>query len=491
MGRQPNGRPTIYLGKDGRYHCYATIGQKPDGRLNRKHFAGKTATAVAADYDNYMAQLAAGRPVVGKSETVAEWLVHWLENIVKPSDRAYKTYRAYHPIVHLHLIPYIGRWRIDGLRNRLEPEHIEAMQGKLKKKLALSYRQQVHAVLHKALVDAMRRGRATRNAAALVDPPTGRKKKVRAHTLAEAQAIVQEAVGDPRAARWLIGIMMGPRQGEVLGIHWSGDDAADDVSRFDLDAEPVMLYLRQQLQRRTWEHGCADAAACVVELAKCRRQACPPRYVHGCADPAACKGHAHFCPDRAPDPDRGCSRHQRACPPLCPPGCTDHARWCPARRGGGLVEVDLKTDESSRDLAVPTAVVPFVLAAREAQQRDCDERGVKWDPRGLAFTGPGQTPKDPRADHEDWEDLLRRAGVVDTPLHAGRHTAGTIALASGTDSRVIQDQLGHASAQTMKVYVEVANKLKKEAVDRVAAMLFDGALSQLLQPVGATKTARS
>jgi integrase len=140
---------------------------------------------------------------------------------------------------------------------------------------------------------------------------------------------------------------------------------------------------------------------------------------------------------------------------------------------------------------VPTAVVPFVLAAREAQQRDCDERGVKWDPRGLAFTGPGQTAKDPRADHEDWEDLLRRAGVADSPLHAGRHSAGTLALASGTDTRVIQDMLGHASAQTTKGYVEVANKLKKEAVDRVAAMLFDGALSQLLQPDGATKTARS
>ena len=66
------------------------------------------------------------------------------------------------------------------------------------------------------------------------------------------------------------------------------------------------LEIMRALQRRTWQHGCADPHACGGQ--------------HHKIDP---------CPE-------DCTRHPRRCPPPCPPGCIGHARWCPQRRDGGL-----------------------------------------------------------------------------------------------------------------------------------------------------------
>lgn len=35
--RKPNGRSSIYLGKDGLWHGWVTIGIKPDGSPDRRH----------------------------------------------------------------------------------------------------------------------------------------------------------------------------------------------------------------------------------------------------------------------------------------------------------------------------------------------------------------------------------------------------------------------------------------------------------------------
>lgn len=483
--RQPNGRPSIYRGKDGWWHCYPTVGKKPNGKLDRPHLRGRTAEEVKAKLEELLKRRPKGRTAALRTETVGQWLEHWLENVVKPR-RAYKTYEAYRPIVRLHVAPRIGHWRMRGLRDPLEPEHLDAMYADLAKTLAPSYVVQVHRVLRKAMKDAVRRDRADRNVCDLVDSPSARKRHIRAHTLAEAQAIITTAAEDPMAARWLLGMLLGPRQGETLGVHWRGDET---ISRLDLDADPPLLHLVKQIQRRAWEHGCEDPVACARR--HCRTKPCPPRYEHGCPDPESCKKLARFCPQR--HATAGCARHRgkKGCPPTCRPGCTGHAKACPERVGGGLQEVDLKSDRSARTLVLPPVIVEALLRWREAQQRDRDRLGQRWDPIGLVFTTPTGTPIDPRRDHEHWEQLLVRAGVADTRLHAARHTAGTMMVGTGTDIAVVQELLGHTDIRTTREYVDIAAELKKQAAERVAAALFDGSLAALLQPSGATTPPRS
>lgn len=486
--RQPNGRPKIFFDKhDQRYHMWVTVGRRPNGALDRKNLAGRTMTEVADQYDDLMDRLKRGAPTVDKIETVEQWLVYWLEVITK-ERREYKTYAAYHPIIYKHVIPEIGRWRLDGRRNVLSTEHVEAMLAALRRKpgqkpgttMAGSYVRQCWAVLRKALKDAMRRGRASRNVCDMMDPPTFRRRRVPAHSADVAAAILRTAVEDELAERWLIGMLLGPRQGEALGLRWH---------RVHLDTDVPHVELVKQVQRQSYEHGCKDPAECARP--HCRTETCPPRWQHGCGlDPADCTKHrTDRCPQRRPL--AGCARHERECPKPCPAGCTDHARWCEHRRGG-LVEKDLKTEKGERKLPLFPMLTELLRVRRESQQR-----AGTWTPEGLVFPAPpdtregrkgrrtGEFPIDPRRDHEAWEALLAQAGVPDSPLHAARHTSGTFLVATGTDITVVREILGHTDIRVTQLYVDVAEELKKEAVKRIAAALMDGQLASLLLTTGA------
>lgn len=475
MGRQPNNRPSIFQGADGRWHCYVTVGTK-NGKPDRRHREGRTATEVARKIDELLAQIAQrGAPTVGKIETVGDWLLYWVDNIVKP-NRAWKTYAAYRSLITTHVNPAIGGWKLDGRKNRLEPEHVEALYQRMRTRKSVatgrpasaSYILKVHRVLHKAFKDAVRRGRASRNVCDLFDPPTARMRKIDAHTLREAEAITEAALRDPLAPRWLLGMFLGPRQGEVLGMRWH---------RVELDPpgdEKPRLRLESQLQRRTWEHGCDDPMVCAQQF--CRTGPCPAV----CPDHRGRRGCTDACRPQ-------CTRHARACPPPCKLGCTGHARRCPDKVNGGLVEVDLKTDGSHRDLPLPPAIVELLRRHREEQQRIYRMQGIPWSREGLVFTTTVGTPIDPKADHKAWERLLVAAGVADSRLHAARHSAGTMMIATGTDIAIVQETLGHTQISTTKGYVDVALSVKAEAVDKAMAAIMDGRLTELLQRGGATE----
>lgn len=477
MARQPKGRPSIYQGADGLHHCYLTVGTKPDGSPLRKHFKRKTAALVLAAVEEYQDRQRRGAGVAAKVETVEQWLTHWVHTILQAQvgykKISYGTWRDYEKVVRIHAIPNLGQWRLAGTKRRLEPEHVEAAYVTLLAGgMAPSYVKKCHRVLTLALKVAYRRGKADRNVMDLVDPPEFSAKKVDSLTLLEAQAVLKEALTDRLAARWALAIIAGPRQGEALGIRWS---------HVHLDPEPPdvpHVKPTTQIQRRTWRHGCEDPAACAAP--HCRRKACNPLYEHGCDDPSTCKKLARFCPARTEDAKR-CHRHlAKSCPPLCPPRCTDHARACPSKVGGGLVEQELKSDASSEAIALGGLVAELFRQHREQQIRERAACAMEWDPDGFVFADFNGKPIDPRRDYGNWCEVVKRAGVKHHRLHAARHTTGTFLRATGSDLKMIKDVLRHAHLSTSEVYVDVAMEAKRDAVDRVAAALMEGDLSMIL-----------
>jgi integrase len=467
VGRAPNGQSTIYRGADGRWHTYVTVGKKANGAPDRRHIQRRTAGEVAEAVKQLRERVDRGSGVIGKIETVEQWLTYWLGNVVEPRLRAGTT-KQYRSLVEQHLIPSLGEWKLDGNRRRLEPEHVEAVYAKMRRKgLSAAYVHSAHVVLRKALKDAMRRGRTGRNVCDMIDPPAAGRTKISSHTLAEVEAILTAAMQDREPARWLIGMLLGLRQGEVLALRWH---------RLELDSDAPAMQVATQLQRQRWEHGCDDPHACAVR--RCAAKRCVAGFEHGCGGSCG-KRLAYACPRRRQT--AACVRHKRACPPPCKPGCAKHASSCPQRRGGGLVEVGVKSEKSDREVPLPPVVVEQLRATRERQIRRHVQFGVSWDPRGLVFTSDQLRPVDPRRDHDAWERLLQRAGVQDSRLHAARHSAATYLLATGTDSRVVQKLLGHSRLTVTEVYMDVAKGLKQEAVNRIAATLLDGQLATLLQ----------
>lgn len=489
MSRQPNGRVSIYQGADGWWYAWPTVGRYANGKPKRKKIRRQRRDEVKRELDNLTDSLKTGSGVAVKIETFGQWLDHWLEHVIKhgTKPRSHNTWRTYESQIRLYIKPRLGGYRLSGTRNRLEPEHVEGLFSSLPARLSQSYRIHMFRVIDGALKAAVRKGKADRNVCDMVETPDAPTTRVASMSVGEATAFVAAAAADEDGVRYLVGILLGPRQGEALGLRWSAvhlDPPAPD--------EPYLQVLKQ-VQRRTWEHGCRDAVACVRDYVDedgkpkdlCRRKKCPPRYAHGCTAPCGKKLN-HFCPQRRLVKG-ACSTHKRKdgsakkCPPLCPSQCAGHARHCPERTGGGLMEVDLKAQRADEKVPLGSLLTELLRQERERQQRQYADFHMRWDPKGYVFQGVELgKPRDPRRDYDGYQRIREAAGLEPGRSHVARHTAASMMTAVGTDIRVIQNVLGHAQITTTQGYADVAMEIKREAVDKVAAVLFDGDLAALL-----------
>jgi integrase len=69
--------------------------------------------------------------------------------------------------------------------------------------------------------------------------------------------------------------------------------------------------------------------------------------------------------------------------------------------------------------------------------------------------------------------LVAASGLPPVTLHGLRHGAATLALAAGTDLKVVQDQLGHSIITlTADTYTSVLPETARTAADNTAALLF-------------------
>ena len=190
--RNPNRASSVYEGGDGFWHGRVTVGYRDDGSIDRRHVMAKSKGVVVQkvrDLERARDQGQVRRP--GQRWTVAAWLDHWLENIARPNLRA-TSYSAYRVAVRRHLIPQIGKHRLD----RLEPEHLERLYRKI---LADGGRpgraHQVHRTIRTALGEAHRRGHVARNVAALARPPRVQLEPIQPYTVDEVRAIMSAASG--------------------------------------------------------------------------------------------------------------------------------------------------------------------------------------------------------------------------------------------------------------------------------------------------------
>ncbi|WP_433368822.1 hypothetical protein [Streptosporangium sp. CA-115845] len=82
-GRKPNSRSSIYLGKDGKWHGWVTMGVKDDGTPDRRHRKGKTEAIVTARVQQLEKQRDSGKidKAGTKVPTVAQWIRTYLDEI--------------------------------------------------------------------------------------------------------------------------------------------------------------------------------------------------------------------------------------------------------------------------------------------------------------------------------------------------------------------------------------------------------------------------
>ena len=240
-GKRANGEGSIYQRPDGKWVAQLPIGRYANGHIKWKRYTCATQRAARDRLRRAANERELGVALDADIPTVATYLAHWLETTVKPPRREPKTYDSYAYAISL-IVPTLGALPIDQIR----PDQVDALLHDLRERggqrgqgLSSSTLRTVRTALRRALGRAHRQGVVARNAGALSDPVPHRREEVVPFTEAEANRLLDAAAGMRLAALYYLAVVLGLREGELLGLAWD-----------DVDLDGAAIHVRQQLQQR-------------------------------------------------------------------------------------------------------------------------------------------------------------------------------------------------------------------------------------------------
>jgi len=144
------------------------------------------------------------------------------------------------------------------------------------------------------------------------------------------------------------------------------------------------------------------------------------------------------------------------------------------RVNGAFQLVEPKTPRSRRTLALPPSIAAALRQHKELQISERRSAGEHWEESGLVFTTDRGRPLDGTVVSHHFHRVLDRAGLPQRRFHDLRHSCATLLLVQGVSARVVMDLLGHSQiALTMNTYTHVLPELRREAADRMEALIGD------------------
>ena len=225
--KRGQGEGSIYRRKDGLWVAQVTI----QGRHVSKY--SKTQGECREWLRKMQTQVQNGLTLSGAQTSVADYLSEWLvliESSVRP-----KTIYQYTNIVRLHIKPDLGALKMKDL----QPRQIQALYSK-KLESGLNPRTVVliHAVLRRALDQAVKSGMIGINPALAIVRPKFKRKEMKTLTDSQVRTLISLVEGSRFEALFWLAVTTGLRQGELLGLKWA-----------DVDWAGRRLGIQRQLQR--------------------------------------------------------------------------------------------------------------------------------------------------------------------------------------------------------------------------------------------------
>ena len=246
MGRRGRGEGSVYKRRDG-WAGALTVPSAGGDRQQRRYVYGRTRREVQERLDQLRRQRDSGILVPAhRGMTVAEYFQQWavatIAHQVALGELRESTADSYLDLAERIIVPHLGGQRLEDLR----PAHLREWLATLRRTTNARGRpysartvQLAHAVLRRALNDAVRDEILPRNVALLVKAGRVTSPAVQPLRPDEVRSLLAEASTDRLHALWLLLIALGLRRGEALGLHWD-----------DIDVERGRLSVRRSLQRR-------------------------------------------------------------------------------------------------------------------------------------------------------------------------------------------------------------------------------------------------
>jgi integrase len=214
-----------------RYSVVLELDRDPlTGKRRREWHSGyRTKRDAEAARVEILSRLQRGEYVAPSKLTVADYLEdRWLP--AKTATLAPSTHASYSRNVRCHIVPGIGSAPLQGLSadvlTRFYAERLRS-GGRSGKGLSARTVRYLHAIVHKALADALAWGLVVRNVADAAEPPSHRAAKAvppKTWSAGELRTFLESVSEDRLYALWLLHATTGLRRGEALGLRWPALD---------------------------------------------------------------------------------------------------------------------------------------------------------------------------------------------------------------------------------------------------------------------------
>jgi integrase len=223
-----------------RWYAVVDLGTDPKTGRRRQKWHGSWSTKKEAEraVTKILSGVHDGTYVEPDRATVSSFLMDEWFPAVKTTLRP-STHRLYQTLATAYVIPRIGEVRLQ----RLSPGHLNRLYAELlelgargNRPLGAETTRKVHRLLHRALRDALKWNRVSRNAAADADPPRAQRPQLRAWNAEQLSAFLDHSRADRLSALWQLLATTGLRRAEALGLRWA-----------DVDLDEARLSVRQTL----------------------------------------------------------------------------------------------------------------------------------------------------------------------------------------------------------------------------------------------------
>lgn len=176
-----------------------------------------------------------GVKVGERPSTLAQWLTHWLDEVVAPSVKA-TTHEDYAQIVRLYITPRLGKIKLDELRTPDIRRWVNALAEDYASDTVRNAYARLRASLEVAVSDSL----IKRNPASGIKLPATERRKAYALTDEEANRLLAAVAGHRLYPLYFLALTTGMRQAELLGLHWLN---------VILTGDRPEIRIREQLQR--------------------------------------------------------------------------------------------------------------------------------------------------------------------------------------------------------------------------------------------------
>jgi integrase len=235
--RREKGEGALFKRSDGIWIGRVELPPLPDGSKRRREVSSADRAIAVEKLAKLKEEIAKGFSELDKQLTVEAWLAHWLEEIARPrmKPHPWKTYRG---LINNQIVPFIGTRKLAALtQSHVRYMHKAILEAtytrrdkETGKQIEVHYTtrtvEAAHNVLSVALGDAVAEGKVPRNVAELTSKPKVVSESRGALTSEQARTLLLSAMTskDRMVTRWAAGLMLGGRQGEILGLQWDRVD---------------------------------------------------------------------------------------------------------------------------------------------------------------------------------------------------------------------------------------------------------------------------